>query len=107
MAVSLGTGFLKSDPALDRPDIQFHIQPFSADSPSKGPHDFSAFTASVLQLRPVGEHPRVAVPWYRTDGHEAVGEHSFVAIPWYRTDGLETVGEHPWVAVPWYRTDGF
>ncbi|MDC3314396.1 GMC family oxidoreductase N-terminal domain-containing protein [Alphaproteobacteria bacterium] len=52
MAVSLGTGFLKSDPALDRPDIQFHIQPFSADSPSKGPHDFSAFTASVLQLRP-------------------------------------------------------
>lgn len=52
MAVSLGTGFLKSDPVLDRPDIQFHIQPFSADSPAKGPHDFSAFTASVLQLRP-------------------------------------------------------
>jgi len=43
---------LKSDPALDRPDIQFHIQPFSADNPADGPHRFSAFTASVLQLRP-------------------------------------------------------
>ncbi len=52
MAASLGTGFLKSDPALDRPDIQFHIQPFSADNPADGPHRFSAFTASVLQLRP-------------------------------------------------------
>lgn len=52
MAASLGTGFLRSDPALDRPDIQFHIQPFSADSPAEGPHRFSAFTASVLQLRP-------------------------------------------------------
>ena len=52
MAASLGTGFLKTDPALDRPDIQFHIQPFSADNPADGPHRFSAFTASVLQLRP-------------------------------------------------------
>ena len=52
MAASLGTGFLRSDPALDRPDIQFHIQPFSADNPADGAHRFSAFTASVLQLRP-------------------------------------------------------
>ena len=34
------------------PDIQFHIQPWSADSPSEGVHPFSAFTASVCQLRP-------------------------------------------------------
>ena len=52
MAASLGTGFLKTDPSLDRADIQFHIQPFSADSPAQGAHPFSAFTASVLQLRP-------------------------------------------------------
>lgn len=52
MAASLGAGFLKSHPKLDRPDIQFHIQPFSADSPAEGPHKFSAFTASVTQLRP-------------------------------------------------------
>ncbi len=52
MAASLGTGFLKTEEHLETPDIQFHIQPFSADSPGEGTHPFSAFTASVLQLRP-------------------------------------------------------
>lgn len=52
MAASLGVGFLKTRLSPERPDIQFHIQPFSADSPAAGPHRFSAFTASVLQLRP-------------------------------------------------------
>jgi len=52
MAASLGTGFLKTRPELETPDIQFHVQPFSAVSPAEGPHRFSAFTASVLQLRP-------------------------------------------------------
>lgn len=52
MAASLGTAFLKTNPDMETPDIQFHIQPFSADKPSDGSHKFSAFTASVLQLRP-------------------------------------------------------
>ena len=52
MAASLGTAFLKTDPLLATPDIQFHIQPWSADKPADGPHKFSAFTASVLQMRP-------------------------------------------------------
>ena len=52
MAASLGTAFLKTRPDLETPDIQFHIQPFSADRPGAGTHAFSAFTASVLQLRP-------------------------------------------------------
>ena len=52
MAASLGTAFLKTRPELETPDIQFHIQPFSADRPGEGTHKFSAFTASVLQLRP-------------------------------------------------------
>ncbi len=52
MAASLGTGFLKTEDHLETPDIQFHIQPFSADNPADGAHKFSAFTASVLQLRP-------------------------------------------------------
>jgi choline dehydrogenase len=52
MAASLGAGFVKTPLSPDRPDIQFHIQPFSADSPAEGPHKFDAFTASVLQLRP-------------------------------------------------------
>ncbi len=52
MAASLATGFLKTSPDVETPDIQFHIQPWSADSPSEGVHPFSAFTASVCQLRP-------------------------------------------------------
>jgi choline dehydrogenase len=44
--------FTRSDPAVDRPDIQFHMQPLSADKPGEGAHKFSAFTSSVCQLRP-------------------------------------------------------
>lgn len=52
MAASLGTAFLKTRPDLAEPDIQFHVQPFSASQKINKPHDFNAFTASVLQLRP-------------------------------------------------------
>jgi choline dehydrogenase len=52
MAASLGTGYLKTRPELETPDIQFHIQPFSAENPTRGADRFDAFTASVLQLRP-------------------------------------------------------
>lgn len=52
MAASLATAFLKTREDLETPDIQFHIQPWSADSPGEGVHPFSAFTASVCQLRP-------------------------------------------------------
>ncbi len=52
MAASLAVGFMKTRPELETPDIQFHIQPWSADSTSEGVHPFSAFTASVCQLRP-------------------------------------------------------
>ncbi|MBC6404302.1 MAG: choline dehydrogenase [Rhodospirillales bacterium] len=52
MAASLATAFLKTWPGVETPDIQFHIQPWSADSPGQGVHPFSAFTASVCQLRP-------------------------------------------------------
>ncbi|MDS9468735.1 GMC family oxidoreductase N-terminal domain-containing protein [Paracoccus sp. MBLB3053] len=52
MAASLVFGFLRTRPELATPDIQFHIQPWSADSPGEGVHPFSAFTQSVCQLRP-------------------------------------------------------
>ncbi|PTL93737.1 choline dehydrogenase [Halomonas litopenaei] len=44
--------FTQSRDGLDRPDIQFHMQPLSADKPAEGVHPFSAFTSSVCQLRP-------------------------------------------------------
>ncbi len=52
MAASLATGFIKTRDEVETPDIQFHIQPWSADSPGEGVHPFSAFTMSVCQLRP-------------------------------------------------------
>ncbi len=79
MAASLGTGFLKTEAHLETPDIQFHIQPWSADSPADGPHRFSAFTASVLQLRPesaghlalksanMDDHPEIHPNYLATD----------------------------------------
>ncbi|MEQ9555420.1 MAG: choline dehydrogenase [Rhodospirillales bacterium] len=44
--------FAKTRPELETPDIQYHVQPWSADSPGEGTHRFSAFTLSVCQLRP-------------------------------------------------------
>jgi choline dehydrogenase len=52
LAASQVVIFTHSRPGLDRPDIQFHMQPLSADKPGQGAHPFSAFTASVCQLRP-------------------------------------------------------
>ncbi|MGN6234397.1 MAG: GMC family oxidoreductase [Trinickia sp.] len=52
LAASQVAIFTRSNPSADRPDIQFHMQPLSADKPGEGAHPFSAFTASVCQLRP-------------------------------------------------------
>ena len=52
LAASQVTIFTKSRPDVERPDIQFHMQPLSADKPGDGVHKFSAFTLSVCQLRP-------------------------------------------------------
>jgi len=52
MGASQVAVFCRSRPELDAPDLQFHFQPLSADKPGEGLHRFSAFTASVCQLRP-------------------------------------------------------
>ncbi|WP_224816044.1 GMC family oxidoreductase [Hasllibacter sp. MH4015] len=52
MAASLATGFMRTRDDLETPDIQFHVQPLSAENPGKGADRFSAFTMSVCQLRP-------------------------------------------------------
>lgn len=52
MAASLATGFMKTRPEIETPDIQFHVQPLSAENPGKGADKFAAFTMSVCQLRP-------------------------------------------------------
>ncbi len=52
LAASQVAIFTRSEPSVERPDIQFHMQPLSADKPGDGAHKFSAFTSSVCQLRP-------------------------------------------------------
>jgi len=52
MAASLATGFMKTRDDVETPDVQFHVQPLSAENPGKGADKFSAFTMSVCQLRP-------------------------------------------------------
>lgn len=52
LAASQVTVFTRSSDKVKRPDIQFHMQPLSADKPGDGVHPFSAFTSSVCQLRP-------------------------------------------------------
>ncbi|OXY83815.1 choline dehydrogenase [Oceanimonas doudoroffii] len=59
--------FTQSRDELDRPDIQFHMQPLSADKPGEGVHPFSAFTASVCQLRP---HSRGRIRIRSADPHQ-------------------------------------
>lgn len=52
MAASQVYSFSRTRLSNERPDIQYHFQPLSADSPGEGLHPFSAITASVCQLRP-------------------------------------------------------
>lgn len=40
--------FARIEPGAVAPDIQFHFQPFSADSPGEGLHRFSAFTPAII-----------------------------------------------------------
>lgn len=45
--------FVKTRPELDRPDIQFHLYPFSTDRKDRPAlHPYSAFTLTICQLRP-------------------------------------------------------
>ena len=83
MAASQVYVFCKSTPEKVRPDIQFHMQPLSADSPGEGLHPFSAFTASICQLRPESRgqvklvsndpsiYPEIYPNYLSTDGDRA------------------------------------
>ncbi|ABC37103.1 GMC oxidoreductase family protein [Burkholderia thailandensis E264] len=55
MAPSQLGAFAKSDPndpALTRPDLEYHVQPLSLERFGEPLHRFNAFTASVCHLRP-------------------------------------------------------
>jgi len=48
----LAGGFARTRPDLARPDVQFHLYPFSTDRKDPTLHDFSGFTVTVLKLQP-------------------------------------------------------
>ncbi len=52
MGAGIGAGFIRSNKKLNRPDLQFFIQPFSLDLQTSKPHPFDALTMAVYQLRP-------------------------------------------------------
>ncbi|HYF57635.1 MAG TPA: GMC family oxidoreductase N-terminal domain-containing protein [Burkholderiaceae bacterium] len=44
--------FVRSDPSVEWPDLEYHVQPLSLERFGEPLHPFPAFTASVCQLRP-------------------------------------------------------
>jgi choline dehydrogenase len=44
--------FTKSDPALETPDLEYHVQPLSTDRLGDPLHPFPAITVSICNLRP-------------------------------------------------------
>ncbi|MBX2883762.1 MAG: choline dehydrogenase [Granulosicoccus sp.] len=79
MAASQVAAFCRTRLSNNRPDIQYHFQPLSADSPGEGLHKFSAITASICQLRPESrgtvnihspdpkQHPRIVPNYLSTE----------------------------------------
>jgi choline dehydrogenase len=54
LTIAAGTSgaFFKTNPRLASPDVQIHFIPFSTDKMGEKLHSFSAFSASICQLRP-------------------------------------------------------
>ena len=52
MGAGVGAGFIRSNEKINRPDLQFFVQPFSLDLQTSKPHPFDALTMAVYQLRP-------------------------------------------------------
>jgi choline dehydrogenase len=52
MSAGQAGGFIRSRDGLDRPDVQYHVMPFSSGDLRKGLDSFSGMTISACQLRP-------------------------------------------------------
>src|SRR5690606_29716957 len=65
MAPSQFGMFTKSDPALETPDLEYHVQPLSTDRLGDPLHRYPAITVSVCNLRPESRgsvHAQTAAP---------------------------------------------
>lgn len=88
MAPSQLGAFFRSDDSLDRPDLEYHVQPMSAEKLGTELHPFPGMTASICNLRPTSRgwvdirsanpvDPPVINPNYlSTDGDRAIAARS-------------------------------
>jgi choline dehydrogenase len=80
--------FTRSDPRLETPDLEYHVQPLSTDKLGDPLHPFPAVTASVCNLRPesrgtvhmakpdIATHPEIRPNYLSTPGDRAVAVRS-------------------------------
>ena len=88
MAPSQFGMFMKSDPRIATPDLEYHVQPLSTDKLGDPLHPFPAVTMSVCNLRPesrgtihikspdVNEHPAIAPNYLSTQADRDVAAKS-------------------------------
>jgi len=81
MAPSQLGAFARSSPAVDRADLEWHVQPLSLDRFGEPLHDFPAFTASVCHLRP------------ESRGHISIASPDPLAAPRIAPNYLTTAGD--------------
>jgi len=79
MAPSQLGAFTRSDAAMERPDLEYHVQPLSLERFGEPLHTFPAFTASICNLRPTsrghvrigsgvaGDAPKITTNYLSTD----------------------------------------
>jgi choline dehydrogenase len=81
MAPSQLGAFARSDASLERPDLQYHVQPLSLEKFGEPLHPFPAMTASVCHLRPTSR------------GHVRIGSGDRYAAPKISPNYLSTPGD--------------
>ncbi|MEH6630218.1 MAG: GMC family oxidoreductase N-terminal domain-containing protein [Halopseudomonas aestusnigri] len=88
MAPSQLGAFARTSPSFETPNVEFHVQPLSLDKFGDPLHDFSAFTASICNLRPESRghvcikgpdpftHPEIQPNYLATPGDRQVAADS-------------------------------
>ena len=100
MAPSQLGAFARSSPDYATANLEFHFQPLSLDKWGEGLHPFSAFTASVCNLRPASrgsthvQSPEPAKPPLIRPNYLSTEEDRRVAIDALRLT-RRIVGQHP------------
>jgi len=92
MAPSQFGMFTKSDPSLEMPDLEYHVQPLSTDKLGDPLHPFPAITVSVCNLRPqsvgnchitstdLGTQPKIALNYLSVENDRRIAAQSIKQV---------------------------